>query len=125
MKQKRTHLCHFVCCLVLALAAGCGGGDGAELVVVTVHGSRVGLTKLDVLVTLDGTEAMALEEFLPNSTDFGLDLPVGASGALEVAVAGVDASGCIVSIAVAQAQAGAAHRLDLTVTLGPVTPPKC
>jgi PIN domain nuclease of toxin-antitoxin system len=110
--------------LVLSMMlAGCG--SSAELVVVTVHGSRSGVAQLAVLVTLDGKQAMQLQTFAAGTSDFGLELPDGAHGALDIAVAGLDTSQCIVSIATADAQAGGQSRLDLTVTLAPVSPPKC
>jgi hypothetical protein len=105
------------------LAMGCG--SSRQLVVITVHGDRTGVAALQVLVALDGKTAMNLESFAASTTDFGIELPEGARGALQIAVAGVDGRSCIISIAAATAEAGGSSRIDLTVTLGPVSPPKC
>lgn len=110
-----------VCAL---FAAACGANS--ELVVVDVHGDRTGLVAVVALVKLDGQQdSEGLEHFAAGVTDFGLTLPTGASGAVEIDVAGLDANNCIVSIATASTQATGAARTDVTVTLSAVSPPDC
>jgi hypothetical protein len=110
----------------LAVLFGAGGcGNGQELVVVTVHGDRTGVAALEVLVELNGQKAMMLESFAADTSDFGLQLPAGAQGKLTVIVAGIDGNSCIVTIASEDAPVMGSGRIDVTVTLSPVSPPKC
>jgi hypothetical protein len=115
----------FAYVVVAALTAAAGCGNSQELVVVSVHGTRANAAALEVLVTIDGQQAMHLERFGADVTDFGLALPDGARGALAVSVAGVDGNNCIVSFDSTNTQVSGAGRIDLTVTLGPISPPQC
>lgn len=110
--------------LASSLALGGCGGSGT-LVVVTVHGVRAGASSIKALVTIDGRQAMTLESFPANVSDFGVELPAGSSGAVEISVAGIDGTNCIVSFDVATTEAHDGGRADVTVTLAAVSPPRC
>lgn len=114
----------YVASIVFALLVG-GCDNGQPLVVVTVHGTRTGAASLTALVELNGKQAMRLENFVATSTDFGLELPAGATGNVTVSVAGLDSSSCIVSFASAKHAIDGGARIDLTVTLQAVSPPQC
>lgn len=115
------HRLAVVCAL---FAAACG--SNSELVIVDVRGDRSGLVAVVALVKLDGRQdTEGLERFAAGVTDFGLTLPAGASGPVEIDVAGLDANNCIVSIATVSTQATGAARTDVTVTLSAVSPPQC
>src|SRR5262249_4760536 len=102
-----------------------GCGNDRQLFVVTVQGDRTGIAALRVLVTLNGTNALRLEEFSVDTSDFGIELPPGVSGSVQITVAGFDSASGIVQAAAAEAQAGGSGRVDLTVLLIRVIPPRC
>jgi hypothetical protein len=108
--------------LLFLMAMGCGN---SPLVVVTIHGDRSNVAQLEALLTLNGQNAMSLESFAASATEFAVQLPDGARGQLKITVAGVDSRNCIVSFAIATVEAGGQSRIDVTVTLGAVSPPQC
>ena len=106
--------------LLAALLAACfaGCGDGRTLVVVKLAGSSDGVAVFGVTTKL-GPSTAAPQLFTGDVHDFGLALPAGATGSLEIDVVGLDAANCLIVGGVATAIANGQSELDVTVELTP------
>ncbi len=107
--------------LIVSCFAGCG--DGRTLVVVKLTGPRDGIATLGAVAVL-GAQSAEPQLFTPDVSDFGLALPAGSSGPLEVDVVGLDAANCLVASGSATATVNDQSEIDLVIELIAV-PRKC
>ena len=107
--------------LVLLLLVAC---SHATLVVVTVTGVTTGFNvagdpirlSINALPILDGVTG-TLERYPAGTTDFGLLMPNGAMGNLQVFVAGLNDSSCIVTGGIASTTLSGQGQIDVTADL--------
>lgn len=113
--------------LGLLLSAGltslsCGGGEYTLL--VRINGAPIDTQALTVSAKLDGKQAMTMD--LPTEPAyFGIRLPEGSSGKLEVTVAALGSDQCKSASGVVTIDLAEGRAQEKAVTLGALTPRLC
>lgn len=102
----------------------CGSSDGEYSLLVRVEGAPADTRSLDVFFTLDGRPAPG-SSVTQQLNYFGVKLPAGTAGKLEVNVAALGSDQCRAASGVTSIDLSAGRYQETTVTLAALNPRRC